>query len=79
MYRWISCSCGYKECKAKLSVKPHGLLVCVNVIDTNGHSYEVFLSVEKAKALLSDLERVIEIVEDRKQKFEEVDSEGWDI
>ena len=74
MYRWISCSCGYKECKAKLSVKPHGQLVCVDVIDTNGCSCEIFLSVEKAKAFLSDLERVIEMVEGRKQKFEEVDS-----
>jgi len=76
MYRWIRCSCGYKECKAKLSVKPHGQLVCVDVIDTNGCPCEVFLSVEKAKALLSDLERVIEMVEDRKQKLEEVDSDG---
>ena len=71
MYRWISCSCGYGECKAKLSVKPCGQFVCVDVIDTNGRCCEVFLSAERAKALLSDLERVIEIVEGRKQKLEE--------
>jgi hypothetical protein len=66
VYRWIGCSCDYEKCLAKISVKVHGNMVCVDFVDTSGYSGEVFLTPEKAKMLVEDLEKAIEYLKQRK-------------